>query len=318
MDSERISTDVNDVAPHSLAHMIGNDKVRRSLQVALDYAQTEGTAFPATMLLGGPGCGKSSIAALIAREMAADYIEVIGQSITSTADMNHLLLSATDKSVICIDEAHELSPRDQTTLYLALDKKTVFINAGGRTPQAIKLANFSLVLATSEEFALLSPIRDRMRLVCRLSYLSVAELARVVLYRSRALGWDVHEAVLHMVAQRAKGTPRLALRILQSCRRVCRAEGDNTITPKHLETACELDQLDTLGLDATEQEYLRILAEGPARLHVVASRIGLPVQTIQRVTEVTLIRLDLVGKTANGQRELTAKGREHLVAQLSP
>lgn len=213
--------------------------------------------------------------------MAADFKEVIGQSLTSIADLNHLLLSASDKSVVHVDEAHELSAMLQTSLYLALDKKTVYVNVGGQAPQPIRLANFTLVLSTSEEYSILSPLKDRLRLIARLSYLSVPELAKVVLHRSRALGWDVHEAVLALIGERAKGTPRLALRLLQSCRRVCRAEGDTTISPKHLATACELDQLDGLGLDATEQAYVRILADGPARLNVLATRIGLPVQTVQ-------------------------------------
>ena len=85
-----------------------------------------------------------------------------------------------------------------------------------------------------------------------------------------------------------------------------------TITAKHLETACELDQLDQLGLDATEQAYLRILADGPARLNMLATRIGLPIQTVQRVTEASLVRLGLIGKDKTGVRELTAQGREHL------
>ena len=269
-------------------------------------------AFPSTTLLGGPGLGKSSVAAIIAAEMAADFREVIGQSLTSIADLNHLLLSASEKSVVHIDEAHSLSVPMQTSLLLALEKKMVFVNVGGQSPQAIKLSAFTLVLSTTDEYELLAPLRDRMRLVLRLNYLSVAELAKVVLHRSRALGWDVHEAALPLIAQRAKGTPRLALRVLQSCRRVCRAQGDTTITPKHLETACELDQLDGLGLDATEQAYLRILADGPARLNVIATRVGLPVQTIQRVTESTLVRLDLVGKDKSGVRELTDKGRGHV------
>ena len=307
-----MNLDINDASISSLAHLIGNENVKRSIQVALDYAQTEGTAFPSTTLLGGPGLGKSSVAFVIASEMAADFKEVIGQSLTSVADLNHLLLSASDKSVVHLDEAHSLTVPLQTSLLLALEKKTVFVNVGGQSPQPIKLANFTLILSTTEEYDLLEPLRHRMRLVLRLSYLSVPELAKVVLHRSRALGWDVHEAALPMIAQRAKGTPRLALRLLQSCRRVCRAEGETTITPKHVETACELDQLDDLGLDATEQAYLRILAGGPARLNVIATRLGLPVQTIQRVTEATLVRLNLVGKDKNGVREMTAQGREHL------
>ena len=307
-----MNLDINDAAISSLAHLVGNDNLKRSIQVALDYAQTEGTAFPSTTLLGGAGLGKSSIASVIAKEMAADFLEVIGQSLTSVSDLNHLLLSASEKSVVHLDEAHSISVPLQTSLLLALDKKTVYVNVGGQSPQPIKLSNFTLILSTTEEYDLLPPLRDRMRLVLRLSYLSVPELAKVVLHRSRALGWDVHEAALPLIGERAKGTPRLALRLLQSCRRVCRAQGDTTITPKHLETACELDQLDSLGLDATEQAYLRILADGPARLNVLATRIGVPIQTVQRVTEATLVRLGLVGKDKNGVRELTGKGREHL------
>lgn len=304
--------DINDVSLSSLKHLIGNESSKRSIQVALDYAQTEGTAFPSTMLLAGPGLGKSSIATVIATEMAADFREVIGQSLSTTADLNQLLLSATDKSVVHVDEAHELPATLQTTLYLALDKKTIFVNIAGRAPQPIRLPDFTLILSTTDEHALLSPLRDRLRLILRLSYLSVAELSQVVLYRSRALGWDVHESVLPQIAQRAKGTPRLALRLLQSCRRVCRAEGQKTIRPKHLETACELDQIDPLGLDATEQRYLQILGEGPARLNVIASRLGLPTRTVQSVTESSLIRLELIGKDSSGIRELMPKGRDHL------
>lgn len=304
--------DINDVAPSSLSHLIGNEQIKRSIQVSLDFAQTEGVAFPSTMLLGGPGLGKSSIAAVIAKEMATEFREVIGQSLSNLADLNHLLLSASDKAIVHIDEAHSLSVPVQTSLLLALDRQTVYVNVGGESPQPIRLPDFTLVMSTTEEYDILPPLRDRLRLILRLNYLSVAELAQVVLYRSRALGWDVHEAVLPLIAQRAKGTPRLALRLLQSCRRVCRAEGDTTITPKHVTTACELDQLDDLGLDATEQRYLQILARGPARLNVVATRLGLPTATVQRVTEAGLIRLDLVGKDKSGLRELTARGREHL------
>ena len=260
-----MNLDINDAIPTSLTHLIGNDNVKRSIQVALDYAQIEGTAFPSTMFLGGPGLGKSSYAGVIANEMAAEFREVIGQSLTSVADLNHLLLSASEKSVVHLDEAHTLSVAVQSSLLLALERKTVFVNVGGQSPQSIKLSDFTVILSTTEEYDLLPPLRDRMRLVVRLNYLSTAELAKVVLCRSRALGWDIHETVLPLIGQRAKGTPRLALRILQSCRRVCRSEGDTTITAKHLETASELDQLDQLGLDATEQAYLR------------SWRMGLPV-----------------------------------------
>ena len=113
-------------------------------------------------------------------------------------------------------------------------------------------------------------------------------------------------------SQRARGTPRLALRLLQACRRVCRAEGENSITLEHLDRACQLEQIDALGLGPTEQQYLRILAEGDTRLNVIASRLGLPSRTVSQVTEPFLIRAGLVMKDDQGRRQLTAEGREHL------
>jgi Holliday junction DNA helicase RuvB len=118
--------------------------------------------------------------------------------------------------------------------------------------------------------------------------------------------------VCPLIAQRSRGTPRLALRLLQACRRVCRAEGENAITIDHLDRACLLEQIDPLGLGPTEQQYLRILAEGTSRLNVIASRLGLPARTVAEVTEAFLIRAGLVAKDDQARRQLTAEGREHL------
>lgn len=135
----------------------------------------------------------------------------------------------------------------------------------------------------------------------------------MIFHRSKALGWELHEGVLPLIAERAKGTPRIALRLLQSCRRVAVARGAETITPDHLKIACELDEVDGLGLDSAEQTYLAILAEGPTRLNVIASRLGLPTRTVSEVTELFLIRSGMVGKDKSGLRELTPKGREHVL-----
>jgi Holliday junction DNA helicase RuvB len=128
------------------------------------------------------------------------------------------------------------------------------------------------------------------------------------------LNWVVDEAVFAFVAQRSRGTPRLALRLLQSARRVGRAEGERTITLAHLERACGLEGIDAVGLGPTEQAYPRILAEGDSRLNVIASRLGLPPRTVSQVTEPFLIRAGLVVKDDHGRRQLTALGRTHLVS----
>lgn len=311
--AEQIS-EINDAAPTSLAHLIGQKNVVQQVKVALDAARHDQKKFDSALLVGPPGTGKTQTAKVIAHEMGSDYHEVLGQAITSAADFNALLLGAKDRDVVLIDEAHELEREFQTALYLALDQRRVFLQSGktGRTPQSIPLADFSLLLATTDEYKLLQPLAQRMRLVLRFSFYSVEDLVKLLRQRSRALRWAVDDKVLAPIAERSRGTPRLALRLLQACRRVCRSEGENSITLKHRERACLLEQIDKLGLGPTEQHYLRILMEGASRLNVIASMLGLPARTLAEVTEPFLIRSGLMIKDDQGKRELTRKGREHL------
>lgn len=227
--------------------------------------------------------------------------------------MNALLLAAKDKSVLHLDEAHELKKEFQTALYRAIEGRKLFVQGRSSQVQSIHLADFTLLLSTTDEYCLLQPLRDRMKLVLRFQFYANEELAILLRQRSRALNWSVDEAVFPLIAQRARGTPRLALRLLQSARRVCRSEGERTITLAHLERACGLEGIDSLGLGPTEQAYLRILAEGDTRLNVIASRLGLPPRTVSQVTESFLIRAGFVVKDNQGLRQLTALGREHLV-----
>jgi Holliday junction DNA helicase RuvB len=243
------------------------------------------------------------------------FTEVLGQSITGVGDLNALLLGTSEKSVLHVDEAHELDKRLQTALYLALDKRCVFANAGtGGKPHPIPISDFTLLLSTTDEYCLLQPLRDRMKLVLRFQYLSVDELAQVTKQRSSALRWQVSDEVFPLIAARAKGVPRLALRLLQASRRVARAEGETAITAPHLERACALEQIDCLGLGPLDQQYLRRLADGPVRVNVLASVLGLPVRTVSQVIEPFLIRAGLIDKDDQSRRQLTPAGIEHLRA----
>jgi len=251
------------------------------------------------------------VANVIAAEMATDFYEVLGQTIATSADLNALLLQAEDKAVVHIDEAHELPKPIQVALYLALDKRKVFIT-GTKSVHAIPIADFCLLLSTTDEYCLLQPLRDRMRLVLRFDFYPETDLTKQLHHRIAALGWQVDAELLPLIAQRSKGTPRLALRLLQSCRRVCRAVGEETITVEHLRRACVLEQIDDLGLGATEQQYLRLLNEGPLRLNLIASSLGLPARTVSQVTEPFLVRAGLVTKDDQSRRQLTAAGYEHV------
>jgi holliday junction DNA helicase RuvB len=301
--------EINDVSPSSLSHLVGQHSVIEQVKVALDAAHQDGLAFPSCLLTGPAGCGKTQTAKVIAGEMCSNFHEVLGQSIASPADFNVLLLGAKDRDVVLIDESHELAKQFQTALYLAIDQRRVILQAGrsGRVPQSIPVADLTILLATTDEYKLLHPLRDRMRLLLRFDFYADEEIEELVRQRVRALSWEVDPEVLPLIARRSRGTPRLALRLLQAARRVCRAEGEEDITPGHLERACLLEQLDRLGLGPTEQQYLHTLAEGASRLNVIASRLGLPARTIADVCEPFLIRVGLVadGRGRGNRRHAT-------------
>jgi Holliday junction DNA helicase RuvB len=313
------SLDVGDITPTSLSHLIGQQSVIGQVAVALEAAFADSKKFDDALLVGGPGLGKTQLAKGIAAELASNFHEVLGQTVENSADLNAVLLSSKDKDVVFIDEAHELPKEHQTALYLALDQRRICLSGSksGRTPQSIPIANFTVLLATTDEYCLLQPLRDRMKLVLRFQFYSEDELAILVKQRCLALQWAVEESIFPFIAQRSRGTPRLALRLLQACRRVARAEGQMTITLAHLDRACILEQIDALGLGPTEQQYLAALASGASRLNVLASLLGLPVRTVSQVTEPFLIRAGLFVKDDQGRRQLTPKGWEHL-SRTSP
>ncbi|MCC9602869.1 AAA family ATPase [Stieleria sp. JC731] len=310
------ANEVNDVAPSSLSHLIGQRSVIDQVSVALDACQIDNRRFDHAMLVGSPGLGKSQLASVIAKEMATGFHEVLGQTISHASDLNALFLSAQDKDVIHIDEGHLTPISIQTALYLALDKRCIVLNSkNGKAPQTIPLADFTLLLSTTDEYGLLQPLRDRCRLVLRFEFYSNEELTTVLLQRTRFLGWEIHEELLPKIASRSRGTPRLALRLLQSCRRVARSQGETTITAHHLKRSCQLEQLHgDLGLGPTEQKYIQILGDGNARLNVISSMLGLPARTVSQVVEPFLLRTSLLSKDDQSKRQLTAKGREYLTS----
>jgi Holliday junction DNA helicase RuvB len=204
--------------------MIGQRSVVEQVSVALDAAFTDNRPLDSALLAGPPGCGKTLLAHVVAQEMASELHEVLGQTLKSPAELNSVLLQAKDRDVVFIDEAHEIPKQLQTALYLALDQARLLLsNNDGGTPSAIPLASFTLLLATTDEYGLLQPLRDRMKLNLRFSFYSDLELTELLLRATQRLSCPVDGDVLPMIAQRSRGTPRLGWRLLQSCRRVCRS-----------------------------------------------------------------------------------------------
>ena len=306
--------------PPSLNHIIGQKLVVEQAKIALDSAFQDGTAFPSALLCGAPGLGKSLLCRVISQEFQTQYIEALGQSLSLPSELNALLLSAGDKAILFIDEADEMPEFLQTVLYKATEEKRIYLESSqpGRPPQVIPISDFTLLLASNHEHSIVQPLRDRLRMVLRFEFYSSTELLEIVRQRCRRLNWGIEDAVLPLISQRGRGTPRIALRLLEGCRRVCRSLGETVIMKAHFDKACQLEGIDPIGLDRNEVQLLRMLQEagGPVRLNVLASRLGLPSKTVSEVFEQYLIRQGLLERTADG-RQITAKGREHLLTQAT-
>lgn len=310
-------TEVNEAAPTSLKQLIGQRGVVEQVAVALAAAVADNRPFDHALLVGPAGVGKTQTAKVIAQEIGGGFHDVLGQALETPADLNALLLEAKEKDVVFIDEAALIPSEQQHALLLALDQRKIVLAGGktGKSPHSIRLSNFSLLLATTDEYRLIGPLIDRMRLVLRYRFYGKADLEEITRQRFRALNWNIDEDLPLEIAKRSRGVPRLALRLAQAARRVCRAEGQYIIRQHHLHRACALEQIDEIGLGPSEQQYLNVLARGACRLNVIASMLGLPARTVTQVVEPFLLRVKggLVVKDDQGRRQLTAKGREHLL-----
>ncbi len=306
--------EVNAVVPSSLSHL--ESKSQKAMldlvRVTLDVCFQDGSKFPHTAMFGGPGLGKSCLAQTIASELAVPYKEVTGLSLRSVSDLNSLLLSATDKTIVFIDESDTMPIATQTQLMVALTSGRLSLSSGGGV-RSLPLADFTLLLATTEEWGILQPLKDRCRLTIRFQYYAEEDLQRMVEVRARSLDWGIAGECVTEIARRSRGTPRIAFNILQSARYVSRSDASDTILPVHLEKACELTGIDPLGLNvATDLAYLMLLQDGDKQLNVIASCLGLPSRTLSSVVEPYLLRAGLIEKRKQSLRSLSPKGREHL------
>lgn len=304
------------ITPPTLKHFVGQGLVVEQVKVALDAAVAENEPLVPMLMLGPPGLGKTLVAHIMAKELAVPIYEVLGQNLALLSDLQGVLLDATDRSIVFVDECDEMPPYAQTALYKAVEERKIYVEGNvhsGRKPQVVPLANFTLILCSNHEHSIVQPLRDRMKLVLRFEYYSAEELTRLLQQRAKALGWAIDNGVLAEIAKRGRGTPRLAIRLFEACRRTCRSEGDTTITMKHFERTCYLEAIDSMGLDRTETQILEILkdASGPVRLGVIAARLGLPTRTVSECSERYLLQQGLISKTSEG-RCITAKGLEHM------
>ena len=323
MAENTIGTDVNQVEILSLSKIRGQKKVTDLLKVNLDaYFQSRQTGntsvFGSTLLCGPSGTGKTLVAKALHAELGnLNLIETNGEMLSNSGELVSTLLSATENTTVFIDECQGMNSRSQHILLTALSEKVIYIpkRAAKNKKQVIPLENFTLILATTHEYYLQDALRNRMRIYCRFEHYALSDLVEIIRQRALALKWDVEsEEVLVEIAKRSKKTPRIALnRNLQQCWNVCSAKGNVVITMDDVREAFKLIQVDGLGLDELERNYLRILQQnGPTPLNVISSKLALPTQTIKTVLEPYLLQESLIQKNKCSHREITATAYEHI------
>jgi Holliday junction DNA helicase RuvB len=314
--------DISQGSPPTLDHVIGQKRAIQQLKTAIeaninDRAATgggEAPALPHILMVGPPGVGKSMLSQIVAREVGSRLHEELAQNVLSPAHLQGLMMLADPYDVVFMDEIHELATVAQTTLYRCLEERRLFLPSGSKgQTHSIVLPPFTFIGATTDEWRLAAPLRHRFKIVIRLQQYSEIELGQLLAQRARRLGWQVEEAATHELAVKGRGTPRVAIRLMDATRRVARAEGADAISARHVARMREIEGVDCLGLDVVEQKYLQILAgsSSPVRLNVLSTMLALPRRTVESVIESELLRLGLVSKEEQG-RILTSKGREHL------
>ncbi len=313
MDDKQLN-DINDAAPQVIDHFIGQKPACDLIKVALEASWSDGGCFPHSLMIGPPGLGKSELSKLVAKETAGNFYEQLAQNVGTIEQMRGLLMEPSDGDVLFLDEIHQIKPDLQVTLYRAMENREVFLDKGKSKSRVLKIANFTIIGATTDEYKLLQPLRDRFKLILPLTFYSEEELATLIMQRIKQLGWAVEdESIFILIAQRGRGTPRIALKVLESAKRYARSQGAKTITVEHFTAACALEGLDSLGLGPNERIYLKILAEAkePVRLNVLASKMGLPKKTLTDTIEGCLMRMGLILKSDKGLM-IMPEGLEHL------
>ena len=312
--SDDTYTEVNDCRPQVIEHFIGQAQVVQRTRIALESAWNQGTKLPHMLMQGGAGLGKTELSHILAKEMGCELHEQLAQNIKDPRDLHVFLLTPKDKEVVLLDEIHELPPIAQTTLYRAMENQQIFLDCKrGKKSRPIRIANFTVLGATTDPQKLLQPLRDRFKLVLDYQFYSEAELEAMLHIRTQQLRWIVEDRVLALIAQRGKGVPRIALRLLESVRMLASSQNDDVIREDHFHKTCDIESIDPKGLTGNEVKYLNILYEndGTARLNVLASRLGLHPKHVSNIIEQFLIRDGLVTKS-NSVRILTQQGLEHL------
>jgi len=304
--------------PQSLAAYIGQRELKEVLAVATAAARVRQEPLDHLLFYGPPGLGKTTISQLLAQEMGVKFYITSAPALESPKDIAGILMKLEAKDILFIDEIHRLARVTEEKLYTAMEDFRLDIVTGkGQTARIVRvsLPRFTLIGATTKFGALSSPLRDRFGLVHRLRFYDQEELTAIVLRTARLLQVPILPDGAEEIARRARGTPRVANRLLRRVRDFAQVKGDGTISLALAQTALELFEVDPMGLDWTDRKILQIMIEnyhgGPVGLETLAAATSEDRQTIEDVYEPYLMQIDYLQRTARG-RVATPRAYAHL------
>lgn len=306
------------IRPQSLDEFIGQEQARANLKVFIQAAKARGDALDHVLFAGPPGLGKTTLAQIMARELGVGFRATSGPVISKAGDLAALLTNLEDRDVLFIDEIHRLNPAVEEILYPAMEDFQLDLIIGeGPAARSVRidLAKFTLVGATTRAGLLTTPLRDRFGIPVRLNFYTVEELERVVARGARVLGAQVSSDGAREIARRARGTPRIAGRLMRRVRDFAAVAGTPVIDAQIADIALRALEVDCEGLDALDHRYLSCIAKnydgGPVGIETIAAALSEPRDALEEIVEPYLLQQGFVGRTPRG-RVLTLRAYRHL------
>ena len=306
------------IRPQKLADFVGQEQARANLKVFIDSARVRGEPLDHVLFVGPPGLGKTTLAQIVARELGVGFRSTSGPVMAKAGDLAAMLTNLEERDVLFIDEIHRLNPTVEEILYPAMEDFQLDLVIGeGPAARSVKidLSKFTLIGATTRAGLLTTPLRDRFGIPIRLNFYSVEELEFIVKRGARVMGFSVSEDGANEIAKRARGTPRVAGRLLRRVRDFAVVEESDKVTRDIAAKALALLEVDARGLDQMDRRYLGIIAEsfggGPVGVETLAASLSEPRDAIEDIIEPFLIQQGLLQRTPRG-RMLTPQAFRHM------